>query len=110
MFVVSQRNIILPGPNGEKFPMPKGFMGSVPSWAENSAYLQALAADGKVIISAGSKDKDIEDAGKKRRRSKDKKPTELAEMEPSEQAETEPPKQAEDPGESAPAGEQSEGT
>lgn len=68
MFVVSNRNIILPGPNGEKFAMPKGFMGTVPAWAEGSAYLKALEADGKVIVSAGSRDKDIDAAGKRRGR------------------------------------------
>ena len=50
MFVVSKRNIILPGPNGERFHMPRDYMGPVPAWAEESAYLKALAADGKVII------------------------------------------------------------
>jgi len=48
MFVVSRRNIILPGPNGERFRMEKDYMGPVPAWAEDSAYLKALAADGKV--------------------------------------------------------------
>ena len=45
MFVVSKRNIILPGPNGERFRMGKDYMGPVPAWAEDSAYLKALAAD-----------------------------------------------------------------
>lgn len=51
MFVVSRRNIVLPGPNGERFRMEKDYMGPVPAWAEDSAYLKALAADGKVILS-----------------------------------------------------------
>ena len=58
MFVVSRRNIILPGPNGERFRMEKDYMGPVPAWAEDSAYLKALAADGKVILSASGTDKD----------------------------------------------------
>lgn len=68
MFVVSKRNIILPGPNGEKFHMPRDYMGSVPDWAEGSAYLKALEADGKVIISASGRDKDIDTAEKKRKK------------------------------------------
>lgn len=68
MFVVSKRNIILPGPNGEKFHMPRDYMGPVPDWAEGSAYLKALEADGKVIISASGRDKDIDAAEKKKKK------------------------------------------
>lgn len=68
MFVVSKRNIILPGPNGEKFHMPRDYMGPVPAWAEESAYLKALAEDGKVIISDSARDKDIDEAEKKRKK------------------------------------------
>ena len=59
MFVVSERNIIIPGPNGEKFHMPRKFMGNVPAWVEKSAYFKALVKDKKVIISASGKDKDV---------------------------------------------------
>ena len=51
MIVVSKRNILLPGPNGERFHMPRDYMGPVPDWAEKSAYLLALAEDRKVILS-----------------------------------------------------------
>ena len=67
MFVVSKRNIVLPGPNGEKFRMAKDYMGPVPAWAEDSAYLKALAADRKVIISESGTDKDF---GKKEKKPK----------------------------------------
>lgn len=53
MIVVSKRNILLPGPDGETFHMPRDYMGPVPDWAEKSAYFQALVSDGKVIVSAG---------------------------------------------------------
>ena len=72
MFVVSKRNIILPGPNGEKFRMPKDYMGPVPAWAEDSAYLKALEADGKVILSESGTDKDF--AKKEKRPKKAKAP------------------------------------
>lgn len=74
MFVVSKRNIILPGPNSEKFHMPRDYMGPVPAWAEESAYLKALAEDGKVIISDSGGDKDIEEAEKNRRKKARKAP------------------------------------
>lgn len=75
MFVASKRNIILPGPNGEKFHMPRDYMGPVPDWAEGSAYLKALAEDGKVIISASGRDKDI-DAAEKNKKKASKAPKE----------------------------------
>ena len=67
MFVVSKRNIILPGPNGERFHMPRDYMGPVPAWAEESAYLKALAADGKVILSDSGTDRDFGRQSKKQK-------------------------------------------
>jgi len=67
MFVVSKKNIILPGPNGESFRLTRDYMGPIPAWAEDSAYLKALAADGKVIISASGTDKDFDKQSKKRK-------------------------------------------
>lgn len=81
MFVVSKRNIILPGPNGERFHMPRDYMGTVPAWAEGSAYLKALEADGKIIISASGKDKDIDAAEKEKRGKRGKKPPKAPEQE-----------------------------
>ena len=78
MFVVSRRNIVLPGPNGERFRMEKDYMGPVPAWAEDSAYLKALAADGKVILSERGTDKDF---GKKEKSPKKKPPKEETEEE-----------------------------
>lgn len=86
MFVVSKRNIILPGPDGKKFHMPRDYMGSVPAWAEDSAYLKALAADGKIIISDSNSDRDIDAAAERRRGKKGKTPPEQSEV-PEEQPE-----------------------
>ena len=58
MLVVSKRNIILPGPNGERFHMARDYMGPVPGWAERSAYFRALVEDGKVIVSESRKKKE----------------------------------------------------
>lgn len=87
MFVVSRRNIILPGPNGERFKMQKDYMGPVPDWAKDSAYLKALEADGKVILSASGTDKDF---GKKEKSPKEKPPKEEKEKPPKEETEKEP--------------------
>ena len=90
MFVVSKRNIILPGPDGEKFHMPKDYMGPIPAWAEDSAYLKALAADGKVIISDSGTDKEFS-AGEKnpRRNGKGKNAKKAPEKEPEKDTEGE---------------------
>ncbi|MDE7261889.1 MAG: hypothetical protein K2N78_07530 [Oscillospiraceae bacterium] len=57
MNVFAKRNIIIPGPNGEKFRLNKDQGAALPAWAEKSAYLKALEKDGKVILS---------DSGRKR--------------------------------------------
>lgn len=68
MYVVSKRNIILPGPNGERFRMERDYMGPVPEWAEGSEYLNALSADGKVILSGSGSDRDFSAGGRKPRK------------------------------------------
>lgn len=83
MFVVSRRNIILSGPNGERFRMPKDYMGPIPTWAEDSAYLKALVADGKVIVSESGTDKDF--AKKEKKSKKVKAPDKEPESEPKEE-------------------------
>ena len=47
--------------------MEKDYMGPVPAWAEDSAYLKALAADGKVILSERGTDKDFGRQSKKQK-------------------------------------------
>lgn len=65
MFAVSKRNILLPGPNGERFFLKKDCVGPVPGWTEHSSYFQALVEDGKVILSASGTDKDFSQKEKK---------------------------------------------
>lgn len=55
MTVYSKRNIIFPGPGGQKFLLKKDYIGPVPEWVEKSAYLKALAADKKVVITEEAK-------------------------------------------------------
>ncbi len=73
MFILSNRNIILPGPDGERFHMPRGWMGTLPAWAEGSPYLASLAADGKVILSPSGSGRELEAGG---RRKKNRSPAE----------------------------------
>ena len=66
MTVYSKRNIILPGPDGQKFRLKKDCIGPVPEWAEKSAYLKALAADKKVVITEEAKKPKEKPAGEKK--------------------------------------------
>ena len=60
-FVVSNRNIVIPSPDGrERVKLPRGFMGAVPDWAPKTDYFKALVADGKLIVSESKSDKDLE--------------------------------------------------
>lgn len=60
-FVVSNRNIVIPSPDGrQRFKLPRGFMGAVPDWAAKTDYFKALAAEGKLVVSASKSDKDLE--------------------------------------------------
>ena len=70
MFVVSKKNILLPGPGGEIFRMEKEYMGPLPPWAEGSAYLKALVADGKVILSARGTEKEFSSQEKRGKKGK----------------------------------------
>lgn len=60
-FVVSNRNIVIPSPDDrQRVRLPKGFMGAVPDWAAETDYFKALAADGKLVVSASKSDKELE--------------------------------------------------
>lgn len=64
MFVLSKRNIDLPGPGGVVH-LSLGQMADVPAWAADTAYFKALVADGKIVPSATS-DKATQAAAEKR--------------------------------------------
>lgn len=64
MFVLSKRNIDLPGPGGV-VRLRRGQMVDVPAWAADTAYFKALVADGKIVPSATS-DKAAQAAAEKR--------------------------------------------
>lgn len=64
MFVLSKRNIDLPGPGGVVH-LSRGQMVDVPAWATDTAYFKALVADGKIVPSATS-DKSTQAAAEKK--------------------------------------------
>lgn len=52
VFVMSNRNIIIPSPDGkESVRLKRGDICQVPDWAAKTAYFKALAADGKLVVS-----------------------------------------------------------
>ncbi len=64
MFVLSKRNVDLPGPSGVVH-LSRGQMADVPAWASDTAYFKALVADGKIVPSATS-DKSMQAAAEKK--------------------------------------------
>lgn len=92
MVIYSKRNIILPGPSGEKFRLNKGCEATVPAWAEGSSYLKALERDGKVILSASGRDF----AANEKKPKKPKNPAKPPEM-PDEPPKEEPSEREEQP-------------
>ncbi len=60
MFILSNRNIVLSTQNGgETYAVPRGFIGEVPDHFCWSPYFNALVKDGKIVLSATTKDKDV---------------------------------------------------
>lgn len=64
MFVLSKRNVDLPGPGGIVH-LSRDQMADVPAWAADTAYFKALVADGKIVPSATS-DKSTQAAAEKK--------------------------------------------
>lgn len=62
-FVVSNRNIVIPGPAGtQPCRLTRGYMGPVPDWVPETDYFKALEADGKVVRSQSRRDRDVRKA------------------------------------------------
>ena len=66
MFVLSKRNIVIPGPDGSAaVRLARGQMSTVPDWAADTPYFKALVADGK-LVPTGTGDKDTQAADEKK--------------------------------------------
>lgn len=60
MFILSRRNIILSTVSGdETLQVKAGWLGEVPDRFCDTPYFQALVKDGKIVLSATTKDKDV---------------------------------------------------
>lgn len=56
MFIVSNRNIVIPGPAGtEPCRLARGYVGPVPDWVPKTPYFKALVSDGKIVLSGKSR-------------------------------------------------------
>lgn len=63
MIILSKRNIIIPSADGKvKRFIPKDYIGKVEDWVTKTEYYKALVADGKIVESNTTKDKDIDKA------------------------------------------------
>lgn len=61
MFIMSKRNVELPSRDGtQTHKVEKDFIGTIPDWAARTPYFEALVKDGKIVLPASSKDKDLE--------------------------------------------------
>lgn len=66
MFILSKRNIILPGPDGaSSIRVQRDFVGEIPDWAAETAYFRALVEDGK-IVPTGRRDRQTQEAAEKK--------------------------------------------
>ena len=65
MFIMARRNIELPSSDSTQIHrVAKGFVGDIPDWAADTAYFRALVEDGKIVVPASTKDKDLNGAAK----------------------------------------------
>ena len=65
MFVLSKRNLIIPGQSGaQPVILRRDVMADVPDWATKTAYFQALVADGKIVPS-GKSDRETQKSAEK---------------------------------------------
>lgn len=63
MFIVANRNIVLPSADGaaQHF-VPRGYMGEIPDWATKTAYFDLLVSDGKIVVTQSKRDAGLADA------------------------------------------------
>lgn len=63
MFILANRNIQLPTPDGsESFSVRRGFLGDVPDRFCQTPYFNALVKDGKIVLPASHTDKAVDTA------------------------------------------------
>ena len=87
VFVMSNRNIVIPSPDGKEFVrLNRGGLCQVPDWAAKTAYFKALAQDGKLEVSENKKDTDQESKSESAKEEQGEDNQESAEQEADEEA------------------------
>lgn len=63
MIILCKRNVVIPSADGmmHKF-IPRDYIGKVDEWVRQSDYYKDLVADGKIVESNTTKDKDLDKA------------------------------------------------
>lgn len=71
MLVLSNRNIVIPCPDGStSIRLVRGSISPVPDWVPQTAYFRALVSDGKIVPSVPRSDKELEKKTSERRKQK----------------------------------------
>ena len=65
MFIMTKQAVLFHRPDGVKFAAPNGFMGSAPDWIGETRQFREQVADGKIIVTETTKDKEIQKAKEK---------------------------------------------
>lgn len=65
MFIMTKQAVLFHRPDGAKFAAPNGFMGSAPDWIGETRQFREQVADGKIIVTETTKDKEVQKAAEK---------------------------------------------
>lgn len=65
MFIMTKQAVLFHRPDGVKFAAPNGFMGSAPDWIGETRQFREQVADGKIIVTKSTKDKEVQKAAEK---------------------------------------------
>lgn len=65
MFIMTKQAVLFRRPDGAKFAAPNGFMGSAPDWIGETRQFREQVADGKIIVTESTKDKEVQKAAEK---------------------------------------------
>lgn len=91
------KQAVLFSANGEKFRAPNGYIGQCPEWVAKTRQFKEMVADGMIVATESTSDKDVTKAAEKAKKSK--RPKEAPEAEA--RKPTEPAEAAESTGDTA---------
>lgn len=70
--VIMTKQAVLFSANGEKFRAPNGFIGKCPDWVTETRQFKEMVADGMIVATESTKDKDLASAEKASKKPKGK--------------------------------------